>query len=81
LAGIGKFAHLVNVDFFQDLTKVLKELISLDTDDTRDAERVVEPVKDFRNAPHRLHCIVTAFELLSGQGEKLPWSLFLLTHF
>jgi len=81
LAGIGKFAHLVNIDFFQDLMKVFKDLISSDTDDMRYAEEVVEPIKDLRNAQRRLHCIITAFELLSGQGEKLPWSLFLLTHF
>jgi len=79
LAGIGKFAHLVNIDFFQDLMKVFKDLISLDTNDMKIAEEAVESTKDLTQ--HRLHCIITAFELLSGQGEKLPWSLFLLTHF
>jgi len=79
LAGIGKFAHLVNIDFFQDLMKVFKDLISLDADDMKNAEEAVEPTKDLTQ--YRLHCIITAFELLSGQGEKLPWPLFLLTHF
>ncbi|KAJ6596856.1 nucleolar complex-associated protein-domain-containing protein [Mycena vulgaris] len=67
LQGISKFAHLVNIDFFKDLLKVLKELIAREADDDEevdeaDASKVVQL---------RLQCIVTAFELLSGQGEAL----------
>ncbi|KAF9451062.1 nucleolar complex-associated protein 3 [Macrolepiota fuliginosa MF-IS2] len=71
LTGIAKFAHLVNINFFQDLMKVLKDLISLDTEDISDAEEAVEPVKDLKYTRHRLQCITTAFDLLSGQGEAL----------
>ncbi|KXN82083.1 hypothetical protein AN958_03241 [Leucoagaricus sp. SymC.cos] len=71
LTGIAKFAHLVNVDFFRDLLQVLKDLISLETEDVSDAEEAMESAKDLRNTRHRLQCIVTAFDLLSGQGEAL----------
>ena len=60
LQGLSKFAHLVNIDFFKDLMKVLKELI----------------VRDEGNVQHCLLCIVTAFELLSGQGEIVCASSF-----
>ncbi|KAG5643474.1 hypothetical protein DXG03_000862 [Asterophora parasitica] len=66
LHGISKFAHLVNIDFFKDLMKVLKGLISRESDsDDDDADAVNKSADDVR---HRLLCIVTAFELLSGQG-------------
>ncbi|KAF5358193.1 hypothetical protein D9756_001602 [Leucocoprinus leucothites] len=75
LTGIAKFAHLVNIDFFRDLMKVLKVLITLETEDISDAEEAVEPVKEQNNTRHRLLCIVTAFDLLSGQGEALDIDL------
>ncbi|KAJ7940673.1 CBF/Mak21 family-domain-containing protein [Mycena leptocephala] len=63
---ISKYAHLVNIDFFKDLLKVLKELVAREVDgdeaDEADASKDVQL---------RLQCIVTAFELLSGQGEAL----------
>ncbi|KAF7294963.1 Nucleolar complex-associated protein 3 [Mycena indigotica] len=65
LQGISKYAHLVNIDFFKDLLKVLKELIVREEDDDDDNEKQKQAVQ------HRLQCIVTAFELLSGQGEAL----------
>jgi len=66
LHGISKFAHLVNIDFFKDLMKVLKELISREPDDEDDTiEGLTASAEDVR---HRLLCIVTGFELLSGQG-------------
>ncbi|KAI0721691.1 nucleolar complex-associated protein 3 [Cerioporus squamosus] len=86
LRGIAKFAHLVNIDFFKDLLQVLKTLMTRD-----DASGViVDTNKDtFRTSPapgphdmsniatvqHELLCIVTAFELLSGQGEALDIDL------
>jgi len=65
LQGISRFAHLVNIDFFKDLMKALKELISRESDDIEDND------DGARDTPLRLSCIVTAFELLSGQGEAL----------
>ena len=64
LHGISKFAHLVNVDFFKDLMAVLKKIISPD-------EGPSSEVTSTDQLHIRLLCIVTAFELLSGQG---PWS-------
>lgn len=64
LEGLAKFAHMINVDFFQDLLSVLREIIANDTPE--DAEGIA------RNRQREvLLCIVTAFELLSGQGEAL----------
>ncbi|KAK2177369.1 hypothetical protein NP493_601g01041 [Ridgeia piscesae] len=55
LAGLAKFAHLINVEFFDDLFSVLNELVDSEELPYRDA----------------LHCIQTAFVILSGQGEML----------
>ncbi|KAJ6502583.1 nucleolar complex-associated protein-domain-containing protein [Mycena sanguinolenta] len=65
LQGISKYAHLVNIDFFKDLLKVLKELVTREPDEEADDEDA------FKDVQQRLQCIVTAFELLSGQGEAL----------
>ncbi|KAF5391290.1 hypothetical protein D9757_001920 [Collybiopsis confluens] len=68
LEGIVKYAHLVNVNFFRDLMKVLRGLITSEEEpgDSLDGVSMVR---------HRLLCIVTAFELLSGQGEALNMDL------
>ncbi|KAF6765174.1 nucleolar complex-associated protein 3 [Ephemerocybe angulata] len=74
LSGISKFAHLVNIDFFKDLMQVLKDLIDLDTTvdpEESDVKVASGSLGEFRNVCHRLLCINTAFELLSGQGEAL----------
>ncbi|EGN92473.1 hypothetical protein SERLA73DRAFT_99308 [Serpula lacrymans var. lacrymans S7.3] len=74
LRGISKFAHLVNIDFFKDLMQVLKGLItreSTDDEDDDDGPLHRDINNDTRDIHHRLLCIVTAFELLSGQGEAL----------
>lgn len=72
LRGISKFAHLINIDFFKDLLQVLKDLILRDApgeNPSNDSETfAVDATTDIQ---HRLLCIVTAFELLSGQGEAL----------
>lgn len=60
LQGISRFAHLVSIDFFKDLLAVLRELIVREGDE----EEVGAPER----VRLRLACIVTAFELLSGQG-------------
>lgn len=66
LTGISRIAHLVNIDFFKDLMKVLKELISREATGMEEEGAAVSDVNDVQ---HRLLCIVTAFELLSGQGK------------
>ncbi|KAG6911501.1 hypothetical protein DXG01_014575 [Tephrocybe rancida] len=71
LHGISKFAHLVNIDFFKDLMAVLKELISRDSNDDEDNDTIDPTVTSANNIRHRLLCIVTAFELLSGQGTLM----------
>ncbi|KAF8163270.1 nucleolar complex-associated protein-domain-containing protein [Crassisporium funariophilum] len=72
LNGISKFSHMVNIDFFKDLLKVLKDLISMEEDAPEDVDpQSPESLDIFQGALRRLMCIVTAFELLSGQGEAL----------
>ncbi|KAG6832386.1 hypothetical protein H0H92_002654 [Tricholoma furcatifolium] len=67
LHGISRFAHLVNIDFFKDLMAVLKELILQDSH--QDEDDVIDPsITTANDIRHRLQCITTAFELLSGQG-------------
>lgn len=58
--------------------KVLKDLISLEAEDVSDSEEAVGSAKELKSTRHRLQCIVTAFDLLSGQGENFPRSLFLV---
>jgi nucleolar complex protein 3 len=66
LEGLAKFAHLINVDFFHDLLNVLKQ-ISLDQyQNYLDANG--NHSSETKNA---LHCVIAAFQLLSGQGEAL----------
>lgn len=63
LEGIIKYAHLVNIDFFRDLMNVLRALIVSDIhDEEEDSPETISMIQ------LRLLCIVTAFELLSGQG-------------
>ena len=70
LHGISRFAHLVNIDFFKDLMKVLKDLIS---QEVHEANNLTDGLSNGSKAiHHRLLCIATAFELLSGQGVLFP---------
>ncbi|KAF7645647.1 hypothetical protein LDENG_00200580 [Lucifuga dentata] len=55
LEGLANFAHLINLEFFDDLLNVLQNLIQ--SGDLTNRER--------------LHCIQTAFTILSGQGDVL----------
>ncbi|KAI0374803.1 nucleolar complex-associated protein 3 [Pilatotrama ljubarskyi] len=82
LRGIAKFAHLVNIDFFKDLLQVLKNLMARDAEEHAegdgDAPASAPGPHDASNiatVQHQLLCIVTAFELLSGQGEALDIDL------
>ncbi|KAM9011340.1 nucleolar complex protein 3 homolog [Ara ararauna] len=55
LEGLAKFAHLINVEFFDDLLIVLHSLIASGDLSYRES----------------LHCILSAFHILSGQGDVL----------
>ncbi|XP_066549713.1 nucleolar complex protein 3 homolog [Amia ocellicauda] len=55
LEGLAKFAHLINVEFFDDLLMVLHGLIESGDLNYRES----------------LHCVQTAFNILSGQGDVL----------
>lgn len=55
LEGLANFAHLINVEFFDDLLNVLQSLIQ--SGDLTNQES--------------LHCIQTVFTILSGQGDVL----------
>ncbi|XP_056153207.1 nucleolar complex protein 3 homolog [Lampris incognitus] len=55
LEGLAKFAHLINLEFFDDLLNVLQTLIQ--SDDLTNKES--------------LYCIQTVFNILSGQGDVL----------
>lgn len=67
MEGIAKFAHLVNIEFFRDLLAVLKRIVrgEVEDDDDENAPDVVGRGYEVRL---RMLGIVTAFELLSGQG-------------
>ncbi|KAG8217486.1 nucleolar complex-associated protein-domain-containing protein [Butyriboletus roseoflavus] len=71
LRGLSKYAHLVNIDFFQDLMQVLKNLIMRESDVIDSDGKESRSWHQNTDIQHRLLCIVTAFELLSGQGEAL----------
>ncbi|EED79542.1 hypothetical nucleolar complex-associated protein 3, partial [Postia placenta Mad-698-R] len=75
LQGISKFSHLVNIDFFKDLMQVLKDIMFLDPVSKEGSSHMVHDASDTAVAQHQLLCIVTAFELLSGQGEALDIDL------
>ncbi|GLG95825.1 Nucleolar complex protein 3 homolog [Gryllus bimaculatus] len=55
LEGLAKFAHCINLEFFQDLVNVLDHLLE---------EGNLGHVE-------QLHCVETVFTILSGQGEAL----------
>uniref|UniRef100_A0A8D8PVP3 Nucleolar complex protein 3 homolog n=1 Tax=Cacopsylla melanoneura TaxID=428564 RepID=A0A8D8PVP3_9HEMI len=55
LEGLAKFAHCINLDFYQDLVNVLDSLMR------------TEPL----TVREQMHCVQTVFTILSGQGEML----------
>jgi nucleolar complex protein 3 len=57
LKGLGRFAHLINVDFLTDLTNILENIASSQGVSAEDS----------------LHCVLAAFKILSGQGEVLTF--------
>jgi hypothetical protein len=78
LEGLARFAHLVNIDFFRDLLECLKGIVYRGTEqaakeDSDDDDFVVDSLANAKRNDMRekLLCIVTAFELLQGQGVYL----------
>ena len=71
LHGVSKFAHLVNIDFFKDLIAVLKDIImKADAEGSTEVDEEIESHNDTNERFRlQLHCIVTAYELLTGQGK------------
>jgi len=55
LEGLARFAHLINIEFFDDLFKLFHNLIESGALSYRE----------------RLHCVQTVFTILSGQGDVL----------
>uniref|UniRef100_A0A0N5A011 NOC3-like protein n=1 Tax=Parastrongyloides trichosuri TaxID=131310 RepID=A0A0N5A011_PARTI len=55
LEGLAKFAHLINIEFFDDLIASLSELVQ------DDELRVLDA----------FHCIYTVFVILSGEGKSI----------
>ncbi|XP_029177821.1 nucleolar complex protein 3 homolog [Nylanderia fulva] len=55
LEGLAKFAHCINIDFYQDLVSVLDRLIE----------------EGYLNLRQQLHCVQCIFTILSGQGAAL----------
>ncbi|XP_046749750.1 nucleolar complex protein 3 homolog [Diprion similis] len=55
LQGLAKFAHSINIEFYQDLVNVLNRLLEGNT----------------LSLKEQLYCIETVFVILSGQGEAL----------
>ena len=75
LHGVSKFAHLVNIDFFKDLLAVIKDIImEAGTEGSSEEDEQVESHIDTDERLRlQLHCIITAYELLTGQGKRGIW--------
>ncbi|WVQ84650.1 hypothetical protein IAT38_006805 [Cryptococcus sp. DSM 104549] len=77
LEGISTYAHLINVDFFRDLLVVLRKIMDDHASETAGEDDEDAPayqadaVGASARTRIRLLAIVTAFDLLSGQGEAL----------
>ncbi|KAG2182251.1 hypothetical protein INT43_007178 [Umbelopsis isabellina] len=71
LEGLAKFAHLISVDFFRDLLEAMKQVMN--SGNTPDSEE--ESNFSAADTRRRLLCSITAFQLLSGQGEALNLDL------
>lgn len=68
MEGLSKFAHLISIDFFDDLLNALRDVMR-SFEDSNDFSRTSSGTRK------RLLCIITAFELLSGQGEAINYDL------
>ncbi|TPX57465.1 hypothetical protein PhCBS80983_g03803 [Powellomyces hirtus] len=70
LEGLARFAHLINVEFFSDLLEVLKKISFEQYRQYLEGSNAAST--DTRSA---FHCVIAAFQLLSGQGEALNLDL------
>ncbi|CAH0385163.1 unnamed protein product [Bemisia tabaci] len=57
LQGLAKFAHCINLEYYQDIMKVLNDLIEEEDEGLQNREQLL--------------CVLTVFKILSGQGEAL----------
>jgi nucleolar complex protein 3 len=62
-----RFAHLISVDFFRDLLEAMKQVMN--AGNTLDSEQ--ESNFSAADTRRRLLCSITAFQLLSGQGNLI----------
>ncbi|KAI9309156.1 nucleolar complex-associated protein-domain-containing protein [Cunninghamella echinulata] len=70
LEGLARFSHLINVDFFNDLLNALRNVMQQLNNTTNDFTAYATT-----NTRKCLLCIITAFQLLSGQGEAVNYDL------
>ena len=85
LEGLSKFAHLISVDFFQDLLSNLRQILRRDENQDSGHCREISAAlandqKERRiyrqlSVRDKLQCVITAFQLLTGQGEALNLDL------
>ena len=66
LEGLARFAHLINVEFFEDLLNVLKTISA-----TQHREYSDGAITNTNSPVCALHCIIAAFELLEAMGNSL----------
>ncbi|WVW86217.1 hypothetical protein I302_108259 [Kwoniella bestiolae CBS 10118] len=79
LEGISAYAHFINIDFFRDLLAVLRKIINdqedidpqEDSEDEEEDKPKVYQISASERVRIRLLSILTAFQILSGQGEAL----------
>ncbi|KAG9037032.1 hypothetical protein FS842_003385 [Serendipita sp. 407] len=75
LQGIARFAHLINIDFFRDLLSVIREIMSRASETKEGSQEYNLTLESVANTRLQVLCTVTAFELLTGQGEALDLDL------
>jgi len=63
LEGLGRFAHLINIDFFDDLISVLKNIMM------EQYKNYMDNKGHITSACTAFHCIIAAFQLLFKQGD------------
>jgi hypothetical protein len=62
-----RYAHLINLDFFGDLLVALRELITAALEEEEESK--TENISKRNATREALLCVITAFALLSGQGN------------